>query len=113
MTGTELDPAPSATPARRTLARSAAFVTVGAVLALFFFAAAAPSALYQAQWRFSPVTWTAVLAVYALALLAALLTTGSLSDVIGRRPVLLAAVGTQVIGMVLTSPVVHSRVGRA
>lgn len=104
MTGTELDPAPSAAPARRTLARSAAFATVGAVLALFFFAAAAPSALYalyQAQWRFSPVTLTAVFAVYALALLAALLTTGSLSDVIGRRPVLLAAVGTQLIGMIL------------
>ena len=86
------------------LSRGRGFAALGLVLGLFFFAAAAPSALYalyQARWQFSVTTLTAVFAVYAVALLAALLTTGSLSDVVGRRPVLLAAIGGQVVAMVL------------
>ena len=87
---------------RRELSSTAAFWTIGAVLGLFFLAAAAPSplyALYQQQWRFSPLTLTAVFAVYALALLIALLTTGSLSDAIGRRPVLLTSVAVEIVAM--------------
>ncbi|WP_026204320.1 MFS transporter [Actinomycetospora chiangmaiensis] len=86
------------------LSRGGGFVAVGLVLGLFFFAAAAPSALYalyQAQWRFSVTVLTEVFAVYAIALLVALLTTGSLSDVVGRRPVLLAAIAAQLVAMVL------------
>jgi hypothetical protein len=86
------------------LSRGGGFTTLGLVLGLFFFAAAAPSALYalyQARWQFSVTTLTAVFAVYAVALLLALLTTGSLSDVVGRRPVLLVAIGGQVVAMVL------------
>lgn len=89
---------------RRHLSRGGGFVALGLVLGLFFFAAAAPSALYalyQAQWRFSVTTLTAVFAVYAVALLVALLTTGSLSDVVGRRPVLLVAIVAQLGAMVL------------
>ncbi|UGS36531.1 hypothetical protein DSM104329_02937 [Capillimicrobium parvum] len=40
---------------------------------------------------------TAVFAVYPLGVLAALLTLGSLSDVVGRRPVLIGAIGLLVI----------------
>lgn len=86
----------------RELSSTAAFWTVGGVLGLFFLAAAAPSplyALYQQQWRFSPLTLTAVFAVYALALLIALLTTGALSDAIGRRPVLLASLAVEIVAM--------------
>ena len=39
--------------------------------------------------------------VYALAVLAALLTVGSLSDHVGRRPVLLAALAVQAVAMVV------------
>ena len=63
------------------------------MLFLLFFAAAAPSPLYgvyQAQWRFSATTLTAVFAAYALLLLATLLVFGSVSDYLGRRRVILA-----------------------
>ena len=63
------------------------------MLFLLFFAAAAPSPLYgvyQAQWRFSAITLTAVFAVYALVLLVTLLVFGSVSDYLGRRRVILA-----------------------
>lgn len=52
-------------------------------------------AVYQADWGFSPITTTLVFGVYAVAVLVALLTVGSLSDHIGRRPVLLAALAVQ------------------
>jgi hypothetical protein len=66
---------------------------VAGVFFLLFFAAAAPSPLYgvyQAQWRFSATTLTAVFAAYALLLLVALLMFGSVSDYLGRRWVILA-----------------------
>ncbi|MDB5412088.1 MAG: transporter [Rubritepida sp.] len=47
--------------------------------------------LYQEQWGFAPVTLTLIFAVYALSLLVALLTVGSLSDYVGRRPVIFAS----------------------
>ena len=69
---------------------------------LFLFAAAAPSplyAVYQARWRFSAVALTEVFAVYAIALLVALLLTGALSDSVGRRPVILASLVIQITSM--------------
>jgi MFS family permease len=74
------------------LPRAAAFWLVAGVLFLLFFAAAAPSPLYsvyQAQWRFSATTLTAVFAAYALLLLVTLLVFGSVSDYLGRRRVIL------------------------
>src|SRR5207245_5553291 len=82
--------------------RGPAFWIVAATLVLFLFAAAAPSplyAVYAAKWRFSPAALTEVFAIYAIALLVALLLTGSLSDAVGRRPVILAALGIQVASM--------------
>jgi hypothetical protein len=73
--------------------RAAAFWLVAGVLFLLFFAAAAASPLYgvyQARWRFSATTLTAVFASYALLLLITLLVFGSLSDYLGRRRVILA-----------------------
>jgi hypothetical protein len=74
--------------------RAAAFWLVAAVLCLLFFAAGAPSplyGLYRAQLRFSATTLTAVFAIYALVLLLTLLVFGSVSDYLGRRRVILAA----------------------
>ena len=76
------------------LAPSAAFVLMGVTLGLVLFAASTPSPLYpeyERRFGFSPVTLTAIFAVYAFALIVALLTTGALSDRVGRRPVLLVS----------------------
>ncbi len=82
--------------------RQFSFWTVAATLGLFLFAAAAPSPLYgmyAARWQFSALTLTEVFAVYAVALLVALLLTGSLSDFAGRRPVILGAIAIELASM--------------
>ncbi len=82
--------------------RAASFWWLGTLLAFFLAAASAPSplyAVYQRLWHFSPVVLTEVYAVYALGALLALLTTGRLSDHLGRRPVLMAALVIQMAGM--------------
>jgi MFS family permease len=56
---------------------------------------------YQAKWGFTPITVTIVFAIYAFAVLSALLVVGKLSDHIGRRPVLLAAVLAQLVALVV------------
>jgi hypothetical protein len=68
----------------------------------FLAASSAPTPLYatyQAAWGFSALTTTVIFGVYAVALLAALLTAGRLSDHIGRRPVLLAGIAGQVLAL--------------
>ena len=57
---------------RAALPGAGGFWLVAGVVFLLFFAAAAPSPLYgvyQAQWRFSAITLTAVFAAYAFLLL--------------------------------------------
>src|SRR2546421_7708483 len=84
--------------------RTTAFWIVAATLAFFLFAAAAPSplyAVYAARWHFSAVALTEVFGVYAIALLVALLFTGSLSDAVGRRPVIFASLAIQSASMVM------------
>ena len=80
---------------RPVLPRAAGFWLVCVVLFLMLVASAAASPLYsvyQARWRFSATTLTAVFAVYVLVLLLTLLVFGSLSDYLGRRPVIAVAV---------------------
>lgn len=57
--------------------------------------------LYQDAWGFSPFMLTVAFAVYALALLSALLVLGSLSDRLGRRPVILAALAIEIVAILL------------
>jgi MFS family permease len=86
------------------LSRSAAFYLLASITISFLAGSAAPTPLYpiyQAEWGFSPITVTIVFGVYAVAVLAALLVAGGLSDYVGRRPVLLAAVVVQAITMLL------------
>ena len=76
--------------------------TVG-IFAAFFLAAGAPTPLLglrQQQWGFSAGLLTIAFSAYAVALLAALLVGGSLSDHVGRRPVLLAALGLETASMI-------------
>ena len=89
---------------RPTLGRPAAFWLLAITLALLLFASSAPSPLYivyQARWGFSAITLTSIFAVYALALLAALVVAGSVSDHVGRRPTLLVALAMEMAGMLL------------
>jgi MFS family permease len=79
---------------RRTLPRAAAFWILAGLFLMVFFASAAASPLYQvcqAQFRFSAATLTAVFAVYVLVLLVTLLLFGSVSDYLGRLPVIITA----------------------
>ncbi len=82
--------------------RAASFWALAALLGFFLFAASAPSplyAVYQKEWHFAPVVLTEIYAVYAMGALVALLTTGRLSDHLGRRPVLMLALVIQIAGM--------------
>jgi MFS family permease len=88
------------------LPAGAAFYLQASIVAFFLAASSAPTplyAIYQAEWGFSPITTTVVFGVYALAVLTALLTVGSLSDHVGRRPVLLAAITLQAAAMLVFS----------
>ena len=85
-------------------ARSAAFWLAAAVLVLFLAASAAPTPLYrvyQARWGFSASTLTAVFAVYVLFLLLTVLIFGSLSDHVGRRPVIITALAVDMAACIL------------
>jgi MFS family permease len=87
---------------RLRLRRTTAFWLLALTLGVLLFASSVPSPLYpvyQAEWHFSAVTLTSVFAVYAIALLAALLTVGSISDHLGRRPTLLAALSIEILAM--------------
>ncbi|MBB5868799.1 MFS family permease [Allocatelliglobosispora scoriae] len=98
-------PAAPATAARAgRLSPRAAFYLQISIIVFLLAGSSAPTplyALYQAEWGFSPITVTVVFGVYALAVLVALLIFGSLSDHVGRRPVLLAAVIVQAATMLV------------
>ena len=81
-----------------------AFVATGAILVLFAAAASAPTPLYvvyQKEWGFSSATLTIIFAVYVLGLIGSLLIVGALSDHVGRRPVLAAAIALEAVAFVL------------
>jgi MFS family permease len=84
---------------RRTLPRTATFWILAGLFLMLFFASAAASPLYQvyqAQFHFSAATLTAVFAVYVLVLLVTLLVFGSVSDYLGRLPVVITALAFSV-----------------
>jgi MFS family permease len=57
--------------------------------------------LYQERWRLSAAQLTLAFAVFAIGFLAAVVTVGSLSDHVGRRPVLVGALIIQLTSNVL------------
>jgi MFS family permease len=96
--GVRTEPAASS----RRYPRQPAFLLVGLSVLAVLSAAGAPSPLYvvhQQRWGFSDGTLTAVFAVYAVALLAALVTIGGISDFVGRRPVLVVALALEAVSM--------------
>jgi predicted MFS family arabinose efflux permease len=84
--------------------RSTSFWSIAVLLVLVLAASGVPSPLYrvyQERFGFNSGVLTTVFGVYAFALLAALLVVGALSDHVGRRPVLAAALTLQAGAMVL------------
>ncbi len=75
---------------RASLSNPAAIIVVVMITAMTFSASgAAPTPLYrlyQEQFGLTPALVTIIFAAYVLSLLLALLTTGALSDHVGRRP---------------------------
>jgi MFS family permease len=89
-------------PQRTSLSNPA--TTVMAVITAMTFSAcgAAPTPLYQQYqeaFGLTPFVVTIIFAAYVLSLLGALLTVGSLSDYIGRRPAIMAALSMNVVAM--------------
>ncbi|MBC3304617.1 MFS transporter [Pseudomonas sp. SWRI18] len=79
-------------------------VFLAITLLTFLAASSAPTPLYhlyQEGLHFSAGMLTLIFGVYALSLLAALLTVGSLSDHLGRRPVIFAALILEMVAMLL------------
>ncbi len=86
------------------LARRLAAFYYAATSALFFAASSVPTPLYrlyQQAFAFSPILITVIFAVYAFALLASLLIVGSISDHLGRRPVIFASILLNMVAMLL------------
>ncbi len=82
--------------ARRTLPPRVAYALAAAVIGLGLFASVTPSPLYHSYsvlWHFSALTLTLIYATYAFGVLTTLLLGGRVSDQVGRRPVLLVALG--------------------
>ncbi|WP_285114718.1 MFS transporter [Leifsonia sp. fls2-241-R2A-40a] len=96
----------TATRTRRSLRLRpmAAFTGVALAFVAVALAVGAPSplfVLYEQEWGFQPWLLTVAFAIYAVTLLITLLIAGSLSDHIGRRPVLIGALALQVVAMLV------------
>ena len=92
------------TRSRLTLPPAGSFVAMAAAFAAFFIAAGAPTPLlpiYEAKWHFPASMVTVAFGVYAIALLLTLLIVGSLSDHIGRRPLLIGALALELVSMLV------------
>ena len=91
-------------PWSRRLAPWQAFCLQASVVVFFLAGASAPTPLYatyQREWHFSPITTTVIFGVYAVAVLLALLIVGSLSDHVGRRPVIFGSIVVQAAAVVV------------
>lgn len=97
-------PTTAVAAAPRRLAGTPAFAVVAAIIGLALAASAAPSPLYgvyQHDWQFSTITLTLVYAVYCIGVLGALLAAGSVSDDVGRRPVIVTALSGLVVSTIV------------
>src|SRR5260221_8428144 len=89
---------------RRALSPRVGYTVAALVVGLSLFASVTPSPLYRTYsvlWHFSPLTLTLIYATYAFGVLASLLLAGGVSDDVGRRPVLLIALGALMASSVL------------
>ncbi|MFD4637745.1 MFS transporter [Lentzea sp. NPDC058436] len=86
------------------LSRGVGFAGISAAMVAILVAAGAPTPLlpiYQHQWGFAPWVLTLAFGIYAFSLLVAILVFGSLSDYVGRRPLMIAALGVDLVAMLM------------
>src|ERR1700712_4939303 len=105
----EIDDSAGASDRRRTLPAGLALAGAALAVTRMYLAAGALTPLlvvYKAKWDLAPSTLTVAFAVYAIGFLAAALVLGSLSDHLGRRPVLIGALVVQLVSnlMFLVAP---------
>ncbi|SEQ16292.1 MFS transporter [Lentzea albida] len=86
------------------VSRGVGFAGISAAMVAILVAAGAPTPLlpiYQHQWGFAPWVLTLAFGIYAFALLVSILVFGSLSDHVGRRPLMIAALGLDLVAMLI------------
>jgi MFS family permease len=104
LSSSQVSPDIPATRRRPTLPAGLALTGGAITFTSLYLAAGALTPLlvaYKEQWKFPPALLTLAFAVYAIGFLAAVLTLGSLSDHVGRRPVLIGALIIQVASNVM------------
>jgi predicted MFS family arabinose efflux permease len=109
MPSDEIDESAGAPGRRRTLPAGLALAGAALAFTSMYLAAGALTPLlvvYKEQWDIAPSLLTVAFAVYAIGFLAAALILGSLSDHLGRRPVLIGALVVQLVSnlMFLVAP---------
>ncbi|HEX7304470.1 MFS transporter [Lentzea sp.] len=97
---------PATATARRGLflPHGVGFAGISAAMVAVLVAAGAPGPLlpiYQAQWGFAPWVLTLAFGVYAFALLVTIPVVGSLSDYVGRRPLMIGSLALDLVAMVV------------
>lgn len=101
------------------LSTRGSFWTAASVAGLALWASAAPTVvypLYAAEWHVAPTVTTAIFAIYPAVLVPVLIVFGNLSDVIGRRAVILiglAALGLGSVAFGLATDLTWVFIGRA
>ncbi|WP_280232422.1 MFS transporter [Nocardia cyriacigeorgica] len=96
--------ATTAVPVQERASQSWAYALVLAASGVALGVSGVPAPLYgiyEREWHLSPLTTTIVFAVYAIAALGAVLVSGRISDVVGRKPVLLGAFATMIAGLIV------------
>lgn len=86
------------------LSRGAGFAGISTAMVVILVAAGAPTPLlpiYQHQWGFQPWVLTLAFGVYAFSLLVSIVVIGSLSDHIGRKPMIIAALAIDLVAMLM------------
>jgi MFS family permease len=102
-----------------TLAARGSFWTAASVAGLALWASGAPTVvypLYAEEWQLQPSVTSAIFAIYPLVLVPVLIVFGNLSDVIGRRAVILmglAALGAGSLAFGLAPDLTWVFIGRA
>ncbi|WP_182262818.1 MFS transporter [Rhodococcus sp. UFZ-B548] len=104
MSTDEIHEALAVTPGRSRLSGKVPLAGTALAFTSMYLAAGALTPLlvvYRQQWDFAPSILTLAFAVYAIGFLVAALTLGSLSDHLGRRPVLIGALAVQLLSNIL------------
>ena len=94
----------SSSSAQAATTRQPMTILASATLATLLAGSSVPTPLYhlyQQLWHLSPLTLTTIFGAYALSLIVSLLLVGSLSDHVGRRPVIFCSVLLGVVAMIL------------